>query len=370
MAECVSCGKKIPPGKFFCDQCYRKMKGRRGILKKVGSSPGEAPAAEQPPAPRIPHEGRTDAESPGEAERTEAVEPLEVEEKKPKAELTPASHKKVVSLKPEIDRGPVERSVGTGKRFRITITFSERTYVALSRLRRLGRGSKKNGGEAGGEAPPPAAAAKAGRRKGPHGRPVLKAVGAESKTGEEKKGPMGRILGYRNRAWDRGDWAAAIIITGVTALTIGLSFAGWVRIKWVLSENAPSQSIAVKGTDLGASVYVIMALVGLTWLYMAVTLVRKKPLLDLDFGILALGAGVIFIIIFFVVISNTDNILATAAGMIGQGPEYFTQSVARYERQTLWTAYFMVFLATLLAFSGLIRLSERRKKPAPAGADA
>ena len=37
MAECVSCGRQIATGTFFCDECYKSMKGKLGPSNETAS---------------------------------------------------------------------------------------------------------------------------------------------------------------------------------------------------------------------------------------------------------------------------------------------------------------------------------------------
>jgi hypothetical protein len=342
MAECVSCGKEIPAGKFFCDDCYRKMKGRRGSLRRVTQPLERKPAVEAAAAPVV-----GGGDEPKGAEGRAANSGVQEAEKKTSGTLTPTTSKKVVSLKPEIDRAPRGKGKAGKTRFTITITFSERTYMALERLKR----KKKEA--------PAAKPKRAGRKTGPHGRPKLKAVESVSRKPQEKRNYLLRLLKYRDRKWDRGDVAAGLMATAGLVLTLVLSPLPWVRLTWVTEGGAPAQVAKVSGIDLGALVYILIVLAVLSWLYMAVTAFLKRSLLEVDFGVVLLLAGVIFIPIVFITLAFNGHIYNTALAIIRRSGSYIPEAAARYERKTLWPSYFMVLMGCVLAFSGLIRLSVR-----------
>ena len=363
MAECVSCGKSIPAGKFFCDECYKSMKGRRATPHKV-----DAPTAPQPKketrasrkAKRARAAGPPEASSSAE-EAQPAPPPVAAEkeqEKKPSADLTPAAGKKVVSLKPKVEGDAVERSLSGKKRFKVTITFSERTYNAFARLKRK---KKEEAAAAGGEQAEiegqPAKPKRMKRRGGPHGRPKLKAVSEPSKGKDRPENTLMRYIGHRKREWDKMDRLAALMATVLTVLIIIFCFLKWVRVTWSLGEGGQTISTNVSGVDLGAPVYAMITLVAAAWLYMAVSSFTGKTLLNLDFGFIIIMCGFIFIALFFVAVGSTERVIGAASRSV--------TSVANYERQTLWPAYFTVFMGILFAFSGLARLSERKAVEKP-----
>ncbi|MFW6113926.1 MAG: hypothetical protein ACOC78_03275 [Actinomycetota bacterium] len=355
MPQCVSCGRYIPTGKFFCDDCYKKMRGRKGKLKKV---------EQKPPAGKDVLE-RTSREpgsgvSPEQGEQTPAAAGDYIE-KHIRNTLTPASGKKVVSLKPGIDKDGEKSLAGQKKRFKITITLSERTYMALARFK-LRRKEGPAAAEGGMDKEP--LAEKPGRAKkkkvGPHGRPKLKAISSEGGDAAPDKG-LKRFVAYRRRKWDKGDITAAAMATAVMILSIVLMNIGWIRLIWSEAQGIAPETLELKGTDLGAPIYVIAVLVCAAWLYLFITRLARRAFLKVDYGLVLLLVGLIFIIVLFMTISSNDRITGIAAEMIGKADNYFRQGAYSYERQTLWTAYIMVLLGCAFAFSGLIRLSERGK---------
>lgn len=366
MAECVSCGKSIPAGKFFCEECYKSMKGRRATPHKV--EPPYAPARREP-AGAGKEKSATPPHAPGTVPGAEADKPVPPQSpaegkevaKKARADLTPASDKKVVSLKPKVEGVSPGKSIGGKKRFKITITFSERTYNAFARLK--GR-KKAKAAQAGGEPAETggmtAKERRARRGGGPHGRPKLKAVSEASEKKAASRNALMRYIGHRERKWDRGDRVAALMATSLVILIIIFCFQGWVRVEWIAGEGTQAVSTTVKGVDLGVLVYVMMALVIAAWAYMAVSSFTGKTLAKLDFGFIIVLCGSIFIILFFVGVGSTERVLGAAAESINKSRNFFETSVSGYERQMLWPAYFTVFLGILYSFSGLARLSERR----------
>jgi hypothetical protein len=351
MAECVSCGKEIPQGKLFCDECYVKMKGRRGTLREVPKDTAGGTGVRD----------KLDEAREGPEEAGEAASPEEaMREKKASGTLTPTSGKKVISMKTDMDRGGREKGKGKEgkKKFTVTITFSERTYAALGRLKRSKRAENAAAGGTGTAAGVTATRRRA-RSKGPHGRAKLKAVtSATAAGGSEKKG-FTKALGYRERAIDKGDLLAVAMAVFSTFFIIVLSFTNWVRITWVESEGAVMQHIEIKGTDLGATTYICMALVIVAFIYMVASWFLKGKFTRVDYGVVLIVAGLIFIPLLYSIIASNDKIFKAAVEIAG-GSGGSVPEAAQFERQTLWTAYAMVLMGSILSLSGLVRLAERR----------
>lgn len=357
MAECVGCGKEIEQGKLFCDQCYAKMKGRRGPMReRVAPSPhtgAEKRAAEgeglrgegaPPQETGIPVEGVTAAED---RERRRASDVL-----------TPTTHKKVVRLHPEVDKGRGKEGRGE-KRFAVTITLSERAYRLLSRL---GRGAAKEGaGEESaesGEARHPGAR----RRTGPHGRPALRAVAGKGAGRSEKAAQGAGFLGWiarRERARDRGDLVSLALAALATVLAVTLPFANWVRMSWLEENGTPLEEVNIRGTQLGATTYVLIALAVAAALYFLAASLLGDRLSRLDYGFVYLLLGVAFIAVFYAGISSNQRMVNIALRLLQE------RGVTGYagippSRSTLFAAYLMLLNGLFMSFSGLIRLSERR----------
>jgi preprotein translocase subunit SecG len=371
LAECVSCGKSIPAGKFFCDECYKSMKGRRATPHKVDAPASPKPKKESRASRKA--KAAPPTSSPGTASSAEQAEPgpptaAEDEEqaKKLSANLTPSDGKKVVSLKPKVEGVAGERSIGGKKRFKVTITFSERTYNAFARLKRKKKVEAATmEGEQEESESQPAKPRRMKRRGGPHGRPKLKAVSNQSEKKGGSENTFMRYIGYREREWDKGDKVAALMATILMVLIIVLCFLSWVKVTWSAGEASQPMSATVKGVGLGAPVYAMIAAVVAAWAYMAFSSFTGRTLLNLDFGFVIIMCGIILIALFFVAVGSTDRVMGAAAKSIGRGESFFKTSVSSFERQTLWTAYFTVFLGILFAFSGLARLSERKASKEP-----
>ena len=365
MAECVSCGKDIPAGKFFCEDCFKKMKGRRGMLRKVSPAPAgrQAGAGETSPAgPAAPVEGGGPG-APGEGIAQEGGEPAGVREtyeaRRASGTLTPAAGKKVVSLKPTLEKASRDKGGASKKKFTITITFSERTYAALSRLKR--KREEQPPGVEGlvGEGVPPAAAAPAKRRRGgPHGRPQLKAVKALAGQKAAEQRTLARLVMYREREWDKRDKAAAAAAGVSAGFVVALCFAGWVRVTLSGVGESAYPAVNVSGVDLGLPTYVMIALVVGPLLYMVAAARLGGRLRKVDHGVVLLAAGIIFIPLFYTTIALNGLITHAAAGNLGGGAAY--SQLAMQARQTLWPAYLVILMDVVLAFSGLVRLAERR----------
>lgn len=349
MANCVSCGREIEPGSLFCEQCYAKMKGRRGPMRDVA---GTAAGRQE--------EGRPDASPQG-----GAAPGTGGKARKPAGSLTPADQKKVVSIRPDLEKNAKERYGKSKKRFTITITFSEKTYAMLSRFGRR-KGEVREGAaasEEGEQATVPEKRKAAYRRKGLHGRPALKAVsGRKGTASESRKGAVGfrGWIAHRERKWDRGDYAAMALAAAAGILIFSLSFAGWVEVGWGAADGPTYYKVSIKGIDLGVLSYLIIVLAVIALLYIPTAWRLERWLHSLDFGVVLLLAGILIIALFYAVIAPNQRMmdiayrLANQRGMVPVGEQV--------QRQTLAAAYLISLAGVLMAFSGLVRLSERREE--------
>lgn len=359
MAECVSCGKDIPAGKLFCEDCYVKMKGKKGSLRNV------------PRPPAVPAAGNTADSSyavaggdKGEATSEPATSAGEPDKAKGATRtLTPTAGKKVVSIKPDTEKGFKERGKAAKTRFTITIGLSDRTYAALARLKRKGKKESPTVMDEAGEAPALPLEPKRTRSKaGPHGRPQLKAVRISSRKAGQRQGFFKRAAAYREHQWDLRDRVAVLMATAATVLIVILAFLGWVRLGWI-GDTGAEITYNVKGISLGYPTYIMIGMVLIAWLYMGLTWLLKKPLLDLDFGVPLLVAGLLLIIILYITLSSMGLITNAAEKAMRKGTVYFNQVAGGPSHESLWTAYAMVMMGCLMALSGLARLSERRNVP-------
>ncbi len=348
MANCVSCGREIEPGSLFCDQCYAKMKGRRGPLRDIAGTAA----------------GKQDAGRPAGAAEEGAAPPPAAAARRASGYLTPADQKKVVSIRPDLDKNAKEKHGRSKKRFTITITFSERTYQMLYRLSRRKGGKEAGVTAAGGEekAPAPAESKPARRRKGLYGRPALTAVGGGKVAGYEGRTKAVGLKGWiahRERKWDRRDYGALALGAAAGVLILALSFLGWLRVSWGAAEGPSFYDVSIKGIDLGALAYLIIALDVAAFLYIPAARLLGRRLRHLDFGVVLLLAGILIIIIFYAAIAPNDRIMDIAYRLAEQRGLVPAGELA--QRETLASAYLMALLGVLMAFSGLVRLSERRE---------
>lgn len=346
MANCVSCGREIEPGKLFCEQCYARMKGKRATLRDVGGGKTENAAA----GGGVVMGGET---APAAGAVTKRVS----------GSLTPASQKKVVTLRPDLDKEHKEKYGKSKKRFTITITFSERTYEMLSRF---GRGKKTKGTSAEGASRREGAVAKTAKsrtargRRGPHGRPALKAVeGKTARRGQDMARGFRGWIARRERKWDGMDYAALLLTTASAVLILALSFAGWVRVSWGAAQEPASFAVSVRGVDLGAITYAIMALGMAALFFIPIAWRLGRWLRRLDFGVILLLAGILIIMLFYVNIASDQKMLDVAYRLANR--QGFYPEGEQVQRETMTAAYLMVFMGVLMAFSGLLRLSERRE---------
>ncbi|MEW6552962.1 MAG: hypothetical protein AB1384_01585 [Actinomycetota bacterium] len=342
MSECVSCGRAVPAGKFFCDDCYVKMKGKRG------------PSADLPRPPRQPptaSEASQEETAPPDAAIAETVVPI----KKASGTLTPTSSKKVISMKPGTDRAAKDKA--GKKRFTVTISFSERTYAAFSRLRKGGGGAgAAPGREMEGTGPYRPRSRRAPRIGAGTGRPRLQAVTAGGRGAKDKRG-FSKAIAYRDRPFDGKDLAAVAMASFAVLAIIILSFQPWARISWSAGDAASVQTVEVTGADLGAMTYACMAIAIIAMLYAVATWVFKGVFTAVDFGVVFIAAGILFSVLLFIIVASNGRFLSAAVQKAGMSVEYLPP---QFERQTLWPAYAMVLLGAILGFAGLIRVSERR----------
>jgi hypothetical protein len=341
MPECVSCGKEISAGRLFCDDCYKNMKGKLG-----------------PKQPAKPEDSMTAA---GTGSRIEdgIVQglPPELAQKSPVGALTPSSSKKIVSLKPDVDKLTKTKDKGAKKKFSVTITMSERSYKALDRI----RGKKKAPEDEKPIVQAQPLAVRAPRRlgkTGPHGRARLKAVEAARRKSGETHSRFFEMVGYRDRPLDVQDHASILIASVAGAAILALSFMGWMRIRWVGEGGIVGQEVKVKGSDFTALFYILVAVVAFSLIYMATTLALRRPLIKVDFGVTLLIAGIALIAIVFAALSSHNYTLQIALRSLERAGNNI-QANALYERETIWPAYLVVLLGAATAFAGLIRLASR-----------
>ncbi len=340
MTECVSCGKEIPAGSFFCADCYVRMKGRRG---PSAGSPRDGDAGRTQEASAGVTAGEAAAAAPGPAPAAGVG-----------GALTPVSGKKVVSIKPQLERGGRER--GGRKRFTVTITLGERTYAALDRMR--GRGGKRGKGEGEGSV-----AGKGGRARS--GRPRLKAVAATRAGAAPGKRGLKGAIAYRDRPMDGGDKVSAALAALAALAIIVLTFRPWARISMGGGDPSAGRKVEVAGTDLGALPFVCIALAAAALLYMMAAKILGGPFAVLDYGVVFILAGVVVIPLLYAAIAPNAALLAAAAKKLGMDAG---MAAGQFGRQTLWPAYLSVLAGALLAFAGLVRLSERGGEAASAAA--
>lgn len=344
MPECVSCGKEIAAGRLFCDQCYKSMKGKLGPSKK------------RDPESKIPvGEARA-----GVATRPSGLPP-EQPGQNPAGTLTPASNKKIVTLKRGIDKPSGGKETGVKKKFSITISLSERAYRTFGHLKSGSRRKTKDGAQVSDSTMPDNTKRRRLGKAGPHGRARLKAVEVAKRKSGETQGWLWTLVGYRERPMDNLDWYAAAIGTMTAVLILALSFLGWVSVKSAAEGGAANTQVSVKGLDFGLLFYILIAVVAFCWGYMAATLALKRPLLKIDFGIVMLPGGLICIAIIFVAMGARNNLLEIALRVMRAAGKDIRDPNALFEMQTLWPAYLMVLMGAAMSLAGLMRLSSRKE---------
>jgi hypothetical protein len=331
------------------------MRGGKGPSGATGK-PGAAPASgEGTPKAVVPGEGGQGLEG-----KTGHLARQAASERKARATLTPSTGKKVIALKPDLEKTTKGKPKGEDKRFTLTISLSENAYRKLQRL----KGRKENAGPTegiSGSQPTtlPAHPLTGKRRSGPYGRARLRAVSAGTEREGKEAGLLQRLFNPGEQAWDNRDWAAAACATISTLLLLTLPFVGWLRFSWAIEEGR-NQVLDIKGFQLGWPIYLIMVLAFAAWSYMALTHYLAKPLFKVDFGLVLLVGGALIIILFYVSISSSGMVARAADKALAQPPGTFTNMVSNGNRENLVPAYLMVLMGLVLAFSGLVHLSERR----------
>ncbi len=354
MAECVSCGKAIPAGKLFCDGCYVKMKGRRRPYGEVPPVPetraGQAQGAEAEPAekPQVQH----------------VPPPAAAPARKASGTLTPATDKKVVAIKPPLERSAREK--GSKKRFTVTITFSERTYATLSRLKPSGRerALRRETGAAETQTAPVRFRPGAGGGRS-RGGPGLKAVTASGAAAPQSG--FRKAIAYRDRAMDGKD-RLSVAIAALSVLIIIIFFLlPWAKVSWGTGDASGLQTVEVTGTDLGIMAYICMSITVIALLYTLASISFKETFRALDYGVVLIVAGVLFVVLFYITISSNDRFLAAALEKLGRGG---TPLPEQFERLTQWPAYIMPLAGAVLALAGWVRLLKREESAVPGGKGA
>lgn len=178
------------------------------------------------------------------------------------------------------------------------------------------------------------------------------------------KGFMGWIA-KRERKWDRMDYAALLLATAAAVLILALSFAGWVRVSWGAADGPAAYVVSIEGVDLGVLTYLIIVLAVAALLYIPAAWRLERWLRGLDFGVVLLLAGLLIIVLFYADIASNQRIFDIAYRLANQRGIY--PEGVLVQRETMAAAYLMALMGVLMAFSGLVRLSERREAGAKAG---
>lgn len=349
MAECVSCGKKIPEGELFCRECLSRMKGRGSRLAGVERGP-EPTAARGGGAEEVAGSSARKESATDRGASPEGSVPLGV--RRARGELTPASDKKVISLRPGLEEKKVEKGG-----FRITITLSERGYRALSRL---GLGEKKK--EKGEKREKKAKVAYLKPVPGGAGGRSVSPRHAEEGKSRKKGGPLSSLREYispRHRDWDRTDRVSASTILVAALLSLALFPLNWVRVEWVAAGEASPQAVGVKGSQLGIWSYLVLSLVIVDLLYLLLWIILRRPPLPLDFGALSLAAGFLCIAFFNLALSSNGRIIEVAAATTGMDPRSLVGPQVGLSRYTQLPAYLVLVSLIAMPLAGLARLSRR-----------
>jgi hypothetical protein len=345
MPECVSCGKQVPEGRLFCDDCYKNMKGKRGPGRQTVRNRVQP---EKRATDSIGHQGALQGLPPEQPRQNDAA-----------GTLTPTSSKKIVSLKPAVEKGSREKEKSPKKKFSVTITMSERTYRAVGRLK--GKSKKLSEAETqAGESATAKTKTRRRRKSTPYGRSKLKAVEVARKRSQAGQNRVWKAVGYRERPLDGQDRVAIITATFTASLIVALSFLGWMSVRWISEAGAVNQQVNVKGSDFGILFYVLITVAVLSWLYMAGSLYLRKLAFKIDFGVILMLGGIASIIIVFIALAWHTQIINIALHILEKAGNNIPPDNALYERQTMWPAYLLVLMGAAMAFAGLIRLSTRQ----------
>lgn len=328
MANCISCGREVEEGKFFCSDCYTSMTPETGTTPesvKAEAAAGEAPRpalnAEEVPSFTPPSQKRVikDA-SPLPEKKGKAAKKLEDTGAKPaKREKQPKREKPAKEPRPA-RQGP-------------------------SRGEAAGLAARQAAGRAG----------RAGKRAGTW----LKGVAA--RTALWLKG-----LALDNKGdFDQTDWIAWGVGTAASLLLMtAVLLMGFVRLDWLLtgSDSIETQGTVLKGIDLGAWGYVLVASSAvLILLYiLSVTATKTKINIRVNPAFLAICISLIGLVVMVLALWSNGSILHAAANKNG----WFGTTEFDYASKTvLYGAYIAAACLVVVFGAAAVRLAERDASP-------
>jgi hypothetical protein len=142
----------------------------------------------------------------------------------------------------------------------------------------------------------------------------------------------------------------------------GFSFLPWVRVSWNTGDASGIQTVDVAAKDLGAMTYICLAIVIAALPFTLASLFLRGAFAALDYGVVLIAAGVLFVALFFATIASNARFLGAALEELGRGGSSLP---AQFDRKTLWPAYIMPIAGAGMALAGWVRLLERKGAVGP-----
>lgn len=330
MANCISCGREIEEGKFFCPDCYSSMT----------PDGGTAPTPSTPTADKSKPAGTAPVKDAGAAAEVPS--------------FTPPSEKRAIKKAPPLP----EAKAGTARKSR----------------KQGEKPAKRDKGEKPAKEPRPA-------RQGPSrgetaGLAARQAADRAGQTGK-RAGNWLKGLAQRSARWlkgialeskgdfDQADWIAWGVGTAASLLLItAVLLMGFIRLNWILtgSDASETQATVLKGIDLGAWGYMFVAIsVILTLLFILnLTVTRMKINIRVNPAFLAICLSLIELVVIFLALWNNGSILHAAANKNGWiGITEFDYA----SKNVMYGGYIAVACLVVIFGAAAMRMAEREASP-------
>ena len=325
MPKCISCGAEVREGEIFCPDCYASI--NREPQKDI-KGPAESAGS-----------GKAEAEH-GKAEAAPAGQPA----------LTPSSQKKVLRS------GPAARELADEMKKAVPAATKPKT-VSLK--------MRKGAGKA--EVEP--------KRPGPSmGERAARASAWLS--GKAAKGwvAIKRIATLERPEYDIVDWVAVSlgVASGVSLIAVFTTMK-LMAFEWMLAEQGSplAQKVILKGQDLGAVGYLVLAFTGVALLLLAADIVNRRLNRHLRVNLVfpaALAAALCVILLLVCFLS--DGVLIRYSGVkFNNDPSFFvnadkTGQLSWAGRRLQAGAYTAILLGIVFYTAVTVLLAESRELPA------
>jgi hypothetical protein len=329
LANCISCGRAIEEGKFFCPDCYTSM------TPDAGTQPDtSAPAAgKSVPAEAAPEPAKSSAGA------------------KEVPRFTPPSQKRVIKSTPsspekkaKTARKSKERGTSQTKLAK-PVKQSRLTSPGPSRGSTAGLKAKQAVGRTG----------RAGKRAG------HRLKGTAVKTASWLKG----MALESKRDFDQKDWASWGAGTAASLLLITtIILARFIRVDWILagSDNIGTQATMLKAIELGVSGYLLVAISVILIILCGLSITSAKSKIDIKINpaFLAICISLIGLVVLVLALLSNETILHAAAKKNGWSET--TELI--YAKKTVQYGSYVAAICLVMVFgAAAVRLAEREASP-------